>query len=218
MKVTVIGANGNVGRLVVDKLQEKGHTPIAMIRKETQKLFFEEKGVQTVLGDLSASIESLASLIAGSDAVVFSAGSGGDTDAEQTMMIDLDGAVKAIEASKQTDIKHFVMVSAIGADRWLSDHPTWLDDLGAYYPAKFYADQWLKASGLHYTIVRPGALINEAGTGKITVGEHLDPSPVSRSDVAEVVVSVLENDTAGNRDFDFVGGESLISEALAIEN
>jgi len=217
MKVTVIGANGNIGRLATEKLQKKGHTPVAMVRKESQKPFFKDKGIDTIFGDLSDSIENLTKVVEGSDAVVFTAGSGGSTGAEQTMMIDLDGAVKAIEASKNAAIPHFIMVSAIGSDRWLTDHPEFLDQLGAYYPAKFYADEWLINSGLHYTILRPGALTDDPETGKISTGNHLDPSPISRSDVAEVIVAMVEDSSKKDKAFDFVGGQDLISNALAKE-
>ncbi len=217
MKVTIIGANGKVGRLVAKKLHTKGHSVVAMVRKANQQAFFRAQGIATVLGDLTKSIAELTKVLEDSDAVVFTAGSGGATGAEQTMLIDLDGAVKAIEASKKAGISYFVMVSAIGAGRWLTDHPVWLDQLGAYYPAKFYADEWLENSGLPYTIVRPGGLTDEAETGKIKIGTNLEPSPISRHDVAETIVAVLESQPATNHVFDFVAGETPIDEAVANE-
>lgn len=214
MRVTIIGANGNIGRLTAKKLQADGQTPIAMVRKKEQMADFKEQGIQSVYGDLTGGIDDLTDVVRGSDAVVFTAGSGGSTGPEQTMLVDLDGAVKAIEATKKAGIDRFLIVSAIGADRWLTDHPQWLDQLGAYYPAKYYADAWLKNSGLNYTIIRPGGLTNDPETGKVTIGKAQEPVSISRSDVAEIIVTALKYPPKKPQEFDAVGGQTPIVEAL----
>lgn len=115
MKVLVIGANGQIGQLVIKKLQESNmHNAIAMVRNEKQQSKFKEQGVQSVLIDLEGSISDIASAAKGADAIVFTAGSGGHTGADKTMMIDLDGAIKSMEAAKQVGVKRFIIVSAIG--------------------------------------------------------------------------------------------------------
>jgi len=115
MNVLIIGANGQIGRHLVRKLQESNkHNAIAMVRSDEQKAAFEEQGVQAVLADLEGSIDEIARAAEGADAVVFTAGSGGHTGADKTMMIDLDGAIKSVEAAKQAAVRRFIMVSAIG--------------------------------------------------------------------------------------------------------
>lgn len=106
MNVLIIGANGQIGQILVKKLKESGeHRPIAMVRKEEQKIKYEEMGIQAVLADLEGSIDQIASAAKGADAIVFTAGSGGHTGADKTMLIDLDGAIKSMEAAKQAGIK-----------------------------------------------------------------------------------------------------------------
>ncbi|QQZ10393.1 SDR family oxidoreductase [Heyndrickxia vini] len=211
MNVLIIGANGQIGQHVVRKIQESsGHNAIAMVRKEEQKAKFEEQGVKTALVDLEGSIETIANAAKEADAVVFTAGSGGHTGADKTVMIDLDGAIKSMEAAKQAGVKRFIIVSAIGVhhrDRWMNSAPY-------YSAAKHYADVWLEKSGLDYTIIRPGGLTNEPGTGKVKVAVDLGYGKIPREDVAAAIVASLENSQTIGKSFDMIGGETLIEDAL----
>ncbi|MDN6639666.1 MAG: SDR family oxidoreductase [Tetragenococcus sp.] len=217
MNVLVIGANGNVGKLIVNKLQEsENHTPIAMVRKEEQLANFKEQGVQTALADLEGTIDDIAQAAKNAEAIVFTAGSGGNTGADKTMFIDLDGAVKAVEAAKEAGIDRFVIVSALGSQQWLENpRPDWLEELGPYYPAKFYADQWLKNSGLNYTIVRPGLLSDDNAKGKVKLAKTLvESGNITRSDVAQIVVDSLDNENTYKKEFDVINGDTEIEKAL----
>src|SRR5690625_2286539 len=113
MKVLVVGANGQIGHQVVEKLKDKGHDPVAMVRKEEQKEKFEEKGIGTILGDLQ---EDFSHAFEGVDTVVFAAGSGGDTGADMTIIIDQEGAIESMENAKEAGVDHFIIVSSMGAD------------------------------------------------------------------------------------------------------
>lgn len=211
MNVLIIGANGQIGRHVVKKLQDsREHNPIAMVRKEEQKAEFEAKGVKTALVDLEGDIDDIASAAEDADAIVFTAGSGGHTGADKTMMIDFDGAIKSMEAAKKAGVNRFVIVSAIGVhhrDKWMSS--------AAYYSAaKYYADVWLENSGLDYTIIRPGGLTNEQGTGKIKAAADLERGQIPREDVAATIVISLENDRTIGKAFDMISGETPIEDAL----
>ncbi|MDZ7834077.1 MAG: NAD(P)H-binding protein [Alkalibacterium sp.] len=117
MNVLIVGANGQIGQHLVDELKNEGkHTPIAFVRKEEQVEKFKEQGVEARLGNLEDSVAEIKARMDGIDAVVFTAGSGGSTGYDKTLLIDLDGAVKVIEATKAAGINRFVMVSAFGAD------------------------------------------------------------------------------------------------------
>lgn len=216
MNVLVIGANGNVGRIVIEKLQaSENNSPIAMLRKKEQVENFKKQGIETVLADLEDTVEEIAQAANGADAIVFTAGSGGNTGADKTMFVDLDGAVKSIEAAKRAGIKRFIIVSAMGSQQWLDPHPEWLEELGPYYPAKFYADQWLKNSDLDYTIVRPGLLSDDSPEGKIKLAKTLvERGKITRSDVAQIVVDSLADDNTIKKEFDVINGETQIQEAL----
>lgn len=210
MKVFVIGASGQIGKHLVRLLTENGHTVLAMVRKQEQADAFESDGIATVLADLEGSVQSVAEAAKGCDAIVFTAGSGGHTGPDKTLLIDLDGAVKAMEAAESVGIKRFIIVSAIGAHI----RENWNEKIKPYFVAKHYADKMIEQSNLDYTIIRPGALINEPGTGKITVKETLDRDTIAREDVARVILAVLENERTIRRSFDVVHGYTPIIEAL----
>ncbi|MFS0823856.1 SDR family oxidoreductase [Bacillus sp. 1P02SD] len=211
MKVCVVGANGQIGKQVVGLLNESGeHTPLAMVRKQEQVAYFTELGVETVVASIADSVKEIREAISGCDAVVFTAGSGGHTGPDQTLLIDLDGAVKTIEAAEQSGVKRFVMVSALGANQ----REKWNEAIRPYYVAKHYADRILEQSELTYTIVRPGGLLNEEGTGKIAVGENLTRNTIPRADVAKVIVASLTEERTFNQAFDLVSGEEPIVDAL----
>lgn len=216
MNVLVIGANGQIGQHLVRKLHESPHhDAIAMVRKEDQMKNFEKQGVKAVLVNLEGSIDDIAIAMKEADAVVFTAGSGGHTGADKTMLIDLDGAIKSVKAAQQAGVERFVMVSGIGVHRWHDDHHLeWMDSSQHYSAAKYYADIWLERSGMNYTIIRPGKLTNDAETGKIQTGEDLEHKQISRGDVASTIIASLENQQTIGKAFDLISGETLIVKAL----
>ncbi|QFT88635.1 putative sugar epimerase YhfK [Bacillus sp. THAF10] len=210
MKVTVVGANGQIGKQLVHFLKTEGHTPIAMIRKQEQADEFSNDGVESVVADLEGTVDEIKEAVNGSDAIVFAAGSGGSTGSDKTLLIDLDGAVKAMEAAEQAGIKRFVMVSALQAN----NRENWNEALRPYYVAKHYADKMLIESQLDYTIVRPGGLLNDPGTGKVKVGEKLERGSISREDVAKVLVEVLDAKNTYRKSFDLVSGDTEIKDEI----
>ncbi|WP_046175861.1 SDR family oxidoreductase [Domibacillus indicus] len=211
MKVLVVGANGQIGQKLIELLQESDkHEARAMVRKQEQAEAFKERGVETVIANLEGSVDELAGAVRGCDAVVFTAGSGGHTGLDKTLLIDLDGAVKTVEAAEKVGVKRFIMVSALQAN----NRENWSDQIRPYYAAKHYADRAVEQSSLIYTIVRPGGLVNEPGTGKVKAGEQLERGSIPREDVASVIFRVLGEAHTFNRSFDLVSGEQSIGEAL----
>lgn len=211
MKVLVVGANGQIGRHFVKMLAESNeHTPIAMIRRQDQISFFNSLNTASALASLEGSVEEIAEAMAGCDAIVFTAGSGASTGADKTLLIDLDGAAKTIEAAKQTGIDRFLMVSAIQADR----RENWTEEMAPYYVAKHHADNILRSSGLTYTIIRPGLLLNDLGTGKIKIGEATGYGSIPREDVAAVLMHSLTKENLYNKTFELISGDDEIEGAL----
>jgi len=211
MKVFVIGANGQIGKHVVKILKDsKEHTVTAMVRKEAQAEELQQAGVKTVVANLEGSVDELQKAMNGSDAVIFTAGSGGSTGADKTILVDLDGAIKSVEAAEREGVSRFVMVSALQAH----NRENWGEKIRHYYAAKHYADKALMNSGLTYTIVRPGGLLNEPGTGKVTASENLVMKTIPREDAARTVVESLNEKNTYNRGFDLLSGETDITEAL----
>lgn len=214
MNVLIVGAHGQIGQHLVDELKAEGkHTPIAFVRKEEQVNEFKEKDVEARLGNLEDSVVDIKERMNDIDAVVFAAGSGGSTGYDKTLLIDLDGAVKVIEATKASGIDRFVMVSAFGAD----DRDRWNEDMKPYFVAKHFADMWLMDSSLNYTVVRPGMLENEESIGKVLIKDVITESDVfsiPRIDVAKVIAASLDNDKTYHKSFDLVTGKDTVEEAL----
>lgn len=214
MKVLIFGANGQIGQHLVDEMKKEGvHEPVAFVRKQEQLEEFRKEGVQARLGDLEASIDEIANEMTEIDAIIFTAGSGGATGDDKTLLIDLDGAVKVMEAAKKTDIERFLIVSAFGAE----SRERWSEELKPYYVAKHFADEWLKNMDLNYTIVRPGMLTNDSSIGKVLIKENIkenDPMTIPRVDVAKVLLASIENENTYRKSFDLLTGKDSIKIAL----
>ncbi|WP_225420400.1 NAD(P)H-binding protein [Lapidilactobacillus bayanensis] len=158
MKILIIGAHGHVGQLTTKLLADQGNQVYAAVRDASQNDELAQLGGIPVAYDLMGSVAEMAQVMTTikPDAIVFTAGSGGRGGQNRTLNIDLDGAVKTMEAAQQTFVKRFVMVSALGT----GERDFWADSsIRGYYVAKYYADQWLQLrTNLQYTILRPGTL------------------------------------------------------------
>lgn len=215
MSILVIGANGGVGSKLIQQLKDDNVTFTAGVRKEEQVSSLKEQNIEAILVDVEKdSIEELTEKFNEFDKVIFSVGSGGSTGADKTIIVDLDGAVKAIEASKKANVKHFVMVSTYDSRREAFD-PS--GDLKPYTIAKHYADNHLRDSGVTYTIVHPGGLQDEEGTGQIEADLYFDGRGViPREDVATVLKEVVTSeDKYQNQEFQIITGNQSIQDALS---
>lgn len=215
MSILVIGANGGVGSKLVSQLNEEHIDFTAGVRKEDQVKELENKGIKATLIDVEKnSIDDLKNIFTDYDKVIFSVGSGGSTGADKTIIVDLDGAVKTIEASKKANVKHYVMVSTYDSRREAFDAS---GDLKPYTIAKHYADNHLRNSGLTYTIVHPGGLEDKSGTGEIKADLYFDEgSTIPREDVASVLKHVATSENKfENKEFQILSGHQSIQEALS---
>lgn len=213
MNVLIIGANGQIGNRLVRLLKQEGkHEVKALVRKREQEDELKAAGAEPILANLEDRVEALAEAMAGCDAIVFAAGSGGSTGLDKTLLIDLDGAVKTMEAAEKAGVKRYVMVSAMQAH----NRDNWAEEMKPYYAAKHYADRMLESTGLQYTIVRPGGLTNDPGTGSIAAAEDLKPGSISRDDVAAVIAALLEDRNTYRRSFDLTSGDTPIGEAFGV--
>ncbi|WP_182200934.1 SDR family oxidoreductase [Paraliobacillus salinarum] len=213
MKILVVGANGQIGKHLVAKIQDTdGLQAKAMIRKQEQASYFKELGAESVLVDLEDGIEKIEEAAKDVDAVVFTAGSGPNTGKDKTILIDLDGAVKTIEATKRAGVNRFVMVSSFDTTREAiqSSPPSF----SPYVVAKHYADEWLKRTDLAYTIIHPGRLTNDKGLGKVELGEKVERGEIPREDVAEVILEALQNEKTIRKGFQIVTGNKSIKDAV----
>lgn len=204
MKVLVAGSHGQVGQHIIDLLSQSDHDVRGMVRKEGQVADIEEYGVEAVVADLT---EDVSHASQGSDAIIFAAGSGGD----DVWGVDRDGAINLIETAEDQGIQRFVMLSSINADS-PEDSP---EALREYLAAKAEADEHLRESDLSYTIVRPGPLTNDPGTGQIEIGDDLArDGEIPRADVAQTFVTALPLENTYGQTFEILTGETPIQDAL----
>ncbi len=213
MNVLVIGANGQVGTQVIEQLKESDHQSVALVRKEEQIKDLESAGAdKVVLGDLE---EDFSHAFDNVDAVVFAAGSGGSTGADKTMLIDLWGAVKAVNYAEKHDVKHFVLLSATDS----LDPDAESDKMKPYAVAKHMADDYLQKSSLAYTTVHPGPLKNDEATGKVDVKAELTGDPgsyeIPRGDVARVLVGAIGKENLMKKSVFIKSGDHSVEDALS---
>ena len=179
-----------------------------MIRNEEQAYKLRELGGEPIVADLEGDISHT---VEGCDAVVFSAGGGPGSGAEKKETVDKGGAVKLIEAAQEHGARRYVMVSAMGA----ADPDSGSEAMQPYLYAKAQADQTLQESGLDYTIVRPGRLTDEAGTGKVEAAPSLDKrGEIPREDTARVIVAALESENTIGKIFEVLSGDTPVEEAI----
>ena len=206
--ILIAGATGATGKRVIEILNSsENFNPLALIRKEEQRQIFDDMEVESVMGDLEGDVSHV---MKGIDKVIFAAGSGSKTGPEKTIAVDQEGAKKLIDAAKKAKVKKFIMLSAMN-----TDNPSAVPELEHYLKAKKEADDYLKESGLTYTIVQPGRLSDDLGLAKVRVAEKLNErGEISRDDVAFILVMSLADPLVKNMSFEALEGEEPIKSAL----
>ena len=210
MDVLVAGGHGKIALRLLRLLAAKGHRARGLIRRPDQAADLEAVGAVPVLADLEAEAD-LAGHVQGADVVVFAAGAGPGSGPERKRTVDLGGAVKLADAAVAVGVRRYVMISSIGAGRPQAASGA----MRPYLEAKAEADRYLMASGLEYTIVRPGSLSDGPGTGRVRVSTELGSrGTVPRDDVAAVIAEVLDAPNTIGVTFELFGGDLPVAEAV----
>ena len=211
MRVAIAGGHGQIALRLAKDLSRRGDEAVALIRNPDHTGEVRQAGAEPAVVDLEqASEEDLAQAIAGSDAVVFAAGAGPGSGPARKETMDYGGAVKLIAAAKQARVGRYVIVSSMGAD----PNTPGDDPFSVYLRAKGKADDAVRASGLDATVVRPGGLTNDVGTGRVNLGENLPHGRVPRDDVAAVLVAVLNSPNTIGKSVDLISGDTPIGDAV----
>ena len=214
-RIVVIGGHGKVALQLSRILAARGDEVSSVFRNPDHSDDVAATGAHPMVADIERlDTDAIAGLLAGHDAVVFSAGAGGG-DPARTYAVDRDAAIRVIDAAAQAGVKRFVMVSYFGAG---PDHGVpQANSFFHYAEAKAAADAHLRASDLEWTVLGPGRLTLDAPTGRITLGEG--KGEVARADVAHVAAAALADDSTIGRTIDFNNGADgkgvPIAEALA---
>jgi uncharacterized protein YbjT (DUF2867 family) len=206
--VAIAGGHGQIARRLTTLLAARGDQVRGLIRNPDHADDLRADGAEPVLLDLeSAGVEEVAAAVEGADAVVFAAGAGPGSGAERKWTMDRDGAIKLLEASGNA---RYVIVSSIGTD----NPPEGDDVFSVYLRAKAEADAAVAATDREWTIVRPGSLTTDPGTGRATISVDPVRDRVAREDVAAVLAAVLAEPRSVGKTLYVVRGDDPIDEAL----
>ena len=211
MRVTVIGGHGRTGLLLVEQLLADKHAVVATIRNPKHMAELVELGAETVMLDLETSKpEDIVTAMAGSDAVIFAAGSAeGEGSA-----LDRKGTLRTVRAAEKAGVKRYLSVSAIGASTGMSTR-SMNDEMKDYYRQKRAAAKHITGSTLDWTLIEPAELTEDKASGKVTAGlERIEEAPIARADVAAFVIAALDEPKTIGKAIQLAGGSTAIPAAL----
>jgi uncharacterized protein YbjT (DUF2867 family) len=216
MRVVIAGGHGKIALILERMLAQRGDSVAALIRNPDHAADLQAAGAEPVVLDLeSASVDDLVPHLANADAVVFAAGAGPGSGAARKESVDRDAAVLLADAAEAAKVRRYVMISSMGAD---AEAP---DDVGdpvfvAYLRAKGAADDNVRArAALDSTIVRPGLLTNDPGTGRVQIAADTGRGSIPRADVAAVMLAVLDTEGSAGKTFEVIAGDTPISDAVS---
>lgn len=218
MRIVIAGAHGQIARRLGRLLSARGDAVTGLVRNPDHRADLSDDGVTPAVLDLeTAGVEEVAEVLAGADAVVFAAGAGPGSGIARKDTVDRGAAVLLADAAERAGVRRYVLVSSMGVDLVADGaQPEGVDEVfTAYLRAKLGAEQDLLArERLAVTVVRPGGLTDDAGTGRVTLARHADRGSIPRDDVAAVLLALLDAGRDGAV-VELVSGETPIADAVA---
>ncbi|MBR8741865.1 NAD(P)H-binding protein [Nocardiopsis sp. MG754419] len=215
MRIVIVGGHGKIALRLARRLADRGDTPVALIRNPDHSQDVVEAGAEPVVIDLEqATATELTEKIMGADGVVFAAGAGPGSGAARKETVDHKAAVLTADAAALAGVRRLIQVSAINVDVPV---PEGTDEVWkAYVAAKKAADDDLRQRDLDldWTILRPGRLTDEEGTGRVDLGEDVEREAVTREDVAAVIVALLDEPGTRGGVLNLVNGETPVVDAV----
>jgi len=213
MRTVIAGGHGQIALRLERLLTARGDSVAGLIRNPAQADDLTATGAEPVVLDLeSASADQVAAVLRGADAAVFAAGAGAGSGVARKLTVDRDAAVLLADAAESAGVRRFLVVSSMGADAQ-SAHPD--ETFRAYLQAKGAADDAIRArDGLDWTVLRPGALLNDAGTGLVRLAPSTGRGSVPRDDVAATLMALLDTPGTAGTTLELVSGDASIDEAV----
>ena len=203
--VLVAGATGRTGRLVVSNLLKQGYPVRALVRDMERGHEILGDGVEFAEGDVR-DIDSLRAAMQGAASLIITIGSSRKDPDNGPEFVDYGGVKNLAQAAADTGVQQVVLMSSAGVTH--EDHVLnqMFDNILIW---KSRGEDALRDSGVDYTIVRPGGLMETPGDETAVVFEQGDRSTgmISREDVALVCVAALQTPAARNKTFEVFGGE-----------
>lgn len=229
MDVVIAGGHGQIALRLARVLTDSGHTVGSLVRNPEHTADVQGTGARAVVVDLeTASIAEVAGHLDGADAVVFAAGAGPGSGAERKDTVDRAAALLLADAAAKAGVRRYLLVSATGVDA--RPDPERGEVWAAYIRAKKAAEEAIRADpNLDATILRPGKLTDEPGTGSVLLapppvdrdsGDGIRRSrggddTVTREDTASVLAALLDAPATAGTTLDLRGGNTPIADAVA---
>ncbi|QUC56038.1 SDR family oxidoreductase [Streptomyces sp. A2-16] len=212
MRIVIAGGHGQIALRLERLLAARGIKAAGIIRRAEQGDDLRDAGAEPVVLDLeSASVEEVASALRGADAAVFAAGAGPGSGATRKDTVDKGAAVLFADAAVLAGVRRFVIVSSMGADpRHEGD-----EIFDVYLRAKGEADAYVTSlDALDWTVLRPGSLTDDAGTGLVRLEAHTGRGSIPRDDVAAVLAELLDTPATAGLTLELVSGSTPVSVAV----
>jgi nucleoside-diphosphate-sugar epimerase len=211
VNVAIAGGHGKIALRLSQLLSARGHRVTGLIRNPDHATDVSDAGAFPVLCDLEhATAAEIATAVDGADAVLFAAGAGPGSGAERKLTMDRDGAIKLLDAAGTAGARRYVIISGAGVEK----PPSGDEVFAIYLRAKAEADAAVVGSDREWTIVRPGGLTDDVGTGNVRIDEEPFRGSVARDDVAEVIAQLLSDSRSIHRILYVNSGEESIARAL----
>lgn len=161
-------------------------------------------------------MDDVAGVVAAADAVVFAAGGGPGSGIARKATVDRGAAVLLADAAERAGVRRYLLVSSMGVESVADGAtPDGVDEVFvAYLRAKLAAEEDVLARpGLDATVLRPGALTDAPGTGRVRLDRHVERGDVPRDDVAAVLVALVDHPRRGAV-LELVGGDTPVADAV----
>ncbi|MGP3940355.1 MULTISPECIES: NAD(P)H-binding protein [Streptomyces] len=215
MRIVIAGGHGQIALRLEQLLTARGDEVAGIIRKPEQAGDLLASGTEPVVCDLeSASLEDVVKHLENADAAVFAAGAGPGSGAARKDTVDHRSAVLFADAAERAGARRFLIVSSTGASH---EPPPDTDPVfAAYLRAKAAADDDIRArDGLDWTVLRPGRLTNDPGTGRVKLADRTGRAEITRDDVAAVLAALLDEPRTAGRTLELINGDASVADAVA---
>ncbi|MFF1819462.1 SDR family oxidoreductase [Kribbella sp. NPDC058245] len=214
MRVVIAGGHGQIALRLTKLLSDDGHEVVGLVRNPDHEADIAAAGGQAAVLDLEqADADAVADVLKQADVAIFSAGSGPGSGNDRKDTVDRGAAALFADASVQSGVRRHIQVSSMGADRAETIDAD--ESFKIYLRAKKAAEDDLRGRDLDWTVLRPGALTNDAGTGRILIADKTGYGSISRDDVALVLAGLCTTTASIGRILELIAGDTPAAEALA---
>jgi uncharacterized protein YbjT (DUF2867 family) len=213
MRVVIAGGHGQIALRLTKILAGGGHEVVGLVRNPAHEADIAAAGGTAAVLDLEqAELAAVAEVLAAADVAIFSAGAGPGSGNDRKDTVDRGAAALFADAAERAGVRRHIQVGSMGADRVDEMDPD--DDFTIYLRAKKAAEDDLRSRDLDWTVLRPGSLTNDPGTGLVLIADKTGRGSITRDDVAAVLAGLCDTPAAIGRTLELIAGDTPIAVAL----